>query len=104
MSSQQITWPNLPTEGFVSGRSASPADVERGDAVFSTNGAGRLSPITVRQYAYWRDEWDVKHPRIIVQAEEAPGGLTIVGMRDLLGAASAATLSEMEILGVKKPN
>ncbi len=72
--------------------------------MFSTNGASKLSPIKVPQYAYWRDEQGVKHPRIIVQAEEAPGGLTIVGLRDLGDAESVATLPEMELLGVKKPN
>ncbi|TPG13488.1 hypothetical protein EAH87_17360 [Sphingomonas koreensis] len=103
MASDRVSWPDLPTKGFIKERLATVEDVDRGDAVFSTNGAGHVVSVVIPQYAYWRDEKGAKHPRILVQAEGAPNGLTMVGLRDFAGNESVATLPEVELLGTRKP-
>ncbi len=61
-------------------------------------------PITIPQYVWWSDEDGTKHPMILVQAERAPDGIEIVGLRDFDGQETVATLPELELLGTKKPN
>ena len=99
-----MAWPELPTAGFLSGRSANNADVEAGQAVFSMDGKshGPLK-IAVPQYAIWTDEHGTAHPVVVVQAEEAPGGLQIVGLLKSDGSYAAATMPELQLLGTEKP-
>ena len=79
---QTVTWPSLPSDGYIRGRPATEADIEAGRAVFvAADGdrvIGRPLPITIPQYAYFLDEGK-RVPAIVVQAEEARG-------RKLLGA------------------
>ena len=99
------TWPDLPKSGFVVGRPASVEDAKQGNAVFSMDGkSGGALPIAVPQYVWWSDEHGTKHPMILVQAEQAPDGSKIVGLRDFAGHETVATLPELELLGTKKPN
>ena len=59
-SDTPISWPALPSTGFVSGRAATKQDVERGDAAFAleSNGKAEGRPLDVKipQYALLRDE------------------------------------------------
>jgi hypothetical protein len=97
-------WPDLPKSGFVVGRAATQKDVELGEAVFSMAGQGQTTAkIGVPQYALWSDEQGQQYPMLLVQAEEAPNGLIIVGLRDFEGRTVAATLAELTLLGSEKP-
>lgn len=103
MSQEPDAWPELPTTGFVTGRAATPEDVEKGDAVFSMNGVGKPATLAVPQYVYWRDDAGKRHLRVLVQAENAPNGIVIVGLRDAAGRDEAATADELDLLGTRKP-
>ena len=103
VSQQPFVWPDLPSSGFVIGRAATPADVEKQNAVFSINGAGKPAKLDIPQYVLWRDDHGVNHPRVLVQAEDAPNGMTIVGLRDGAGNESAATIAELTLVGTRKP-
>ena len=99
-----MAWPDLPTKGFLSGRPATNADVEAGNAVFSMDGKSEGAvEIAVPQYALWVDDQGQRHPVIVVQAEKAPGGMNIVGLLNRDGSYTAATLPELELLGTEKP-
>ena len=99
-----MNWPELPSSGFLSGRSATKADVESGQAVFSMDGKGEGPlQIAIPQYALWTDEQGTAHPVIVVQAEQAPGGMQIVGLLNPDGSHAAATLAELRLLGAEKP-
>ena len=98
-------WPQLPSSGFIAGRSATKTDVEAGQAVFSMDGKseGPLQ-IAIPQYALWTDEEGHTHPVVVVQAERAPGGMEIVGLLNADGSYAAATLPELKLLGTDRPN
>jgi hypothetical protein len=90
----------LPTSGFISGRVATEADVNTGDAVFFIKGEG-VTPaaITIPQFAIWREDQDAEGKlRVVVQAEMTIDGV-LVGLRDADGSNAIATLPELELLG-----
>jgi hypothetical protein len=98
-----MDWPQLPSSGFLSGRAATNADVEAGQAVFSMDGKSEGAlPIAIPQYALWTDESGAAHPVVVVQAEKAPGGLEIVGLLHRDGSHAAATMAELGLLGTAK--
>nr|WP_236372240.1 hypothetical protein [Pseudomonas salomonii] len=103
-----ITWPDLPTTCFVSGRSATSVDIDSGCAAFTLNVQGKPagSPINVDvpQYALHVDEATGKEtPVIIIQAEEQ-GATQIVGYQELgSDQLGAALLREVKLLGTQKP-
>ena len=98
-------WPELPTRGFTVGRAATVEDAKSGNAVFSMNGQSKGAiALLIPQYVYWTDEHGVKHPMILVQAEHAPDGTQIVGLRDFQGHETVGTLPELTLLGTKKPS
>jgi hypothetical protein len=103
-SIETVVWPDLPTTGFISGRPASKEDIAAGNAAFSLSGQsdGAL-PIKIPQYVLWSDETGKQHPMILVQAERAPDGTEIVGLRDFNGAETVGTLPEIKLLGTEKP-
>ncbi|WP_199857289.1 hypothetical protein [Sphingomonas sp. EC-HK361] len=87
------------------GRTATVEDAKKGNATFSMDGKSQGAlPIAIPQYVWWTDETGSKHPMILVQAELAPDGTKIVGLRDFGGEGTVATLLEVELLGTKKPN
>lgn len=96
-------WPDLPTTGFISGRAATVEDVGAGNAAFSMQGAGVPLSIDIPQYVLWKDEDGKQHPMILIQAEKAPDGTKIVGLRAVDGSDTVATLPEITLLGTKKP-
>lgn len=105
VAGKPFVWPDLPTTGFIVGRAASVEDTGNGNAAFSLDGksAGPIA-IAIPQYALWKDENGVDHPVIVIQAETAPDGLQIVGLRNLDGLETVATMPEITLLGAKKPN
>lgn len=105
IAGEGTAWPDLPTTGFVVGRTATVEDAKKGNATFSMDGKSQGAlPIAIPQYVWWTDETGLKHPMILVQAELAPDGSKIVGLRDFGGRETVATLVEVELLGTKKPN
>ena len=102
-----IEWPDLPSSGFISGRYATPEDVENGDAAFSavSDGVPKGTPIAIEipQFAYHIDETGAKTPVIVIQAESA-GGLDIVGARYFDESELVGTLPEFELLGKNPEN
>ena len=99
-----MTWPELPTSGFLSGRAATIADAEAGRAIFSMDGKS-LGPLDIEipQYAILTGEDGASQAVIVVQAERAPDGTEIVGLRRADGSEIAATLPELRLLGTEKP-
>ena len=97
-------WPDLPERRDLADRAATQQDVEDGTAVFSMRGQGqRAFEIDVPQYVLWTDDNGLQHPRLLVQAEQAPTGLIIVGLLDFEGQRAAATRDELTLLGPTKP-
>ena len=107
-------WPPLPTQGFISGRVATPADVAAGNAVFSAAvGGGAVGkstpiPIEIPQYAYYK-EGGTKVPVIVLQAERVdiqgakPVQMTSVGAVRLDGKKFIGLLTSFELLGRTPP-
>ncbi|CAN1508579.1 hypothetical protein MCEMIH16_00724 [Caulobacteraceae bacterium] len=100
-----LSWPDLPTTGFVSGRVATDVDIIAGNAVFSQGSAPGVSsplPLVIPQYACWTGENAGRQPVILIQAETGLIG-DLVGLRTPRGEEIAATLSEVALLGVQRP-
>ena len=102
---QVVSWPQLPSSGFVRGKAASKADVESGQAVFvaaiGDTVIGRPLPIQIPQYA-WSKSAGKNQPAIIIQAEEA-NGQKLIGARLLNGEYIAGFLTDFELLGTSIP-
>ncbi len=103
----EVTWPPLPTDGFVSGRAATNEDVKAGRAAFSLQSAGRVIgqplPITVPQYAFHVSQSGVRTPGIIIQAEVGLG-IPMLGIRTLAdGTVLGALQWEFVLLGTSVP-
>jgi hypothetical protein len=96
-------WPSLPSQGFINGRAGTTNDVGAGNAVFSMEGAGRPLSIAIPQYAYWTSGSGERVPVIVVQAEIAPNGDQIIGLRKRDGSEIVATRSEVTLLGTERP-
>ncbi|KAF1010246.1 MAG: hypothetical protein GAK32_01619 [Pseudomonas fluorescens] len=103
-----ISWPDLPTTCFISGRPATNTDLESGCAAFLINVKGKAAgtpiPLDIPQYAVHIDEATGKEtPVIIIQAEEN-GDVKAVGYKELgTDQLGAALLREVRLLGTKKP-
>ena len=104
-----IIWPELPQTCFVSGRSATVADVDDGCAAFLINVKGKAAgtpiKLAIPQYAMHIDEATGNEtPVIIIQAEEN-GEIKAVGYKELGSEQlGAALLREVRLLGTKKPS
>jgi PBP1b-binding outer membrane lipoprotein LpoB len=106
-STSAVTWPSLPTTGFVTGRAAAPEDVESGSAGFLMQADGNVIgvpiDIIVPQYAWHKDqETGTRTPGIIIQAEAARGQ-ELAAMRTNSGEMLVAFLWEFELLGTVRP-
>jgi hypothetical protein len=103
-----ITWPDLPSTCFVSGRAATSADVDSGCAAFLIDVKGKAAGTPIKldipQYAMHVDEASGNEtPVIIIQAEEN-GEVKAVGYRELgSDQLGAALLREVKLLGTQKP-
>ncbi len=99
-------WPKLPVSGYITGRSATEADLKLGDAIFLSlldgkpNGAP--ATIAVPQYALLVQENGNRLPVVVVQAEDTEEG-TLLGMRDAEGRSYVVTKAEALLLGSTHP-
>lgn len=96
-------WPDLPTEGFVSGRPATSEDLDAGRALFAAPEYLQPISIDIPQYAKWHGD-----RVIVIQAES--GGTSQGGTMDLLtlrrvadGALFLARRDDVQLLGQEKP-
>src|SRR5258706_13114051 len=98
-------WPPLPKQGFISGRTATRADVVAGNAAFVPEvggvSAGRPLAIMIPQYAYYK-EGSKKTPVMIIQAEEIQG-MQLLGARLANGKHVIGLLENFELLGKTPP-
>jgi hypothetical protein len=101
-----IRWPDLVGVGHVTGRTATPDDVAAGNAAFTIqNSNSKPIHVTIPQYAMYVDRDTGRQvPVILIQAEDKAGamlaGFRIVGSNGL----GACLLSELHLLGTKRPN
>lgn len=105
-----MTWPTLPTMGFIAGRPATVYDVDTGSAVFcqQSDDAQQSEPLDVEvpQYAIWHDAYETEVPAILVQAERNitdPDGDAVFGLRKIDGRELVANSSEVSLLGKQIP-
>ena len=102
---QAPDWPSLPSQGFITGRAATQADVNAGKAAFVAQVGntiiGKPLPIAIPQYAYFTDGAN-KVPVIIIQAEEAQGQ-KLIGARRANGTDVVGVLTDFELLGNVRP-
>lgn len=101
------TWPQLPIDAFVSGRTAIEEDVNAGRAVFVLRSndmpIGEPIDIEIPQYAYQLDQESGQRIACILIQAEAAGNQLLAGVRYLDGQIGAAFLSEFELLGKITP-
>lgn len=99
-------WPPLPKSGFIAGRLATEADLQRGDAVFLSlidgKPSGTPSSIRVPQFAHLIEDRGHRRPVVVVQAEIGEQG-TLLGMRDANGNEYVATEAEVVLFGSSHP-
>lgn len=107
---QRMTWPTLPTVGFIVNRPATVDDVDRGNAVFCQQADdGEPSEpfdVEIPQYAIWHEDDDGNVPAILVQAEHHitdPDGEPVFGLRTLDGREVVATSGEVSLLSKQAP-
>jgi len=105
VNAQEEVWPSLPKQGFISGRTATRADVAAGNAVFVPEvggvSVGRPLAIVIPQYAYYKEGGN-KAPVIIIQAEEVQG-MKMLGARRANGKHVVGLLENFELLGRAPP-
>jgi len=106
-----MTWPKLPTTGFISGRPATLHDVDHGAAVFcqQADGGGQSEPfdVEVPQFAIWHEADAAGVPAILVQAERHitdQDGDAVFGLRTLDGRSVVAVGGEVTLLGRQLPS
>ena len=97
-------WPQLPKQGFISGRAAQVADVESGDAVFVAAIDGEVigRPMAVRIPQYVTVKGPPRVNGILVQAEEAQG-VAMYGILTSDGQSLVALSADVELLGTRRP-
>jgi len=106
-----VIWPELATVGHVAGRTATTDDVKAGHAAFvirsDADGHPGSKPIqlTIPQYALYVDRDTGKRvPVILIQAEDR-AGVKLAGFRLIgVGGFGACLLSELHLLGTKRPS
>lgn len=102
-----IVWPDLPSAGFIVGRTATVGDVKAGNAASAAigrNGESLSAPveIDIPQYAI-HIEGGKQSPVIVIQAEDTPAGKTI-GYKPITGPRlGVCPLAEVRLLGTKRP-
>lgn len=105
ISNAQSIWPSLPTSGFVSGRTATLADVKNGNAGFSIDadrGVGsKHLPIEIPQYAYFNHKGEIVQV-VLIQAEEVRE-IRIASGRKANCEIVVGPLSDFTLLGIQRP-
>jgi hypothetical protein len=101
---RETMWPPLPTSGFLKGRPAKQDDVTQGNAAFMLPGSQAMN-IVIPQYGYHNDPDSGKRvPGIVIQAERAPDGKELAGMKRLDdGSFVVGLIKEFTLLGTSQP-
>ena len=104
-----VSWPDLPTKCFVAGRPATEADATQGCAAFvikaKGGAAGTPLNVAIPQYALHTDQATGEATRVILIQAEENSGIQAAGYKTIgSGEIGAALLSEMRLLGVRKPH
>ena len=105
-----VTWPDLPTKGFIRGRAASKDDITKGNAAFvladqDGNPRGKPIDIEIPQYCYHINaETRRRSPAILIQAEQDNHGRQLVAIQQIGGGNMVCLLAELELLGKDRPN
>jgi hypothetical protein len=96
-------WPPLPSTGFITGRAAVAADVEKGNAIFvgmkQGKPVGKPIAVPLPQYGILTVP---NLPVIVVQAEDVDGE-KLFGTRDFAGGEYVVKQEHLKLLGTKKP-
>ena len=105
----KISWPSLPTTGFIAGRSATTEDVDAGRAVFALKSAdkyiGEPLDLDIPQYAIHTDQDSGKRTPVVVVQVETNGDIVAVGCISAEdGSAMAGLMQEFELLGTSTPS
>lgn len=103
-----VNWPDLNTIKFVSGRSATEADINEGAAVFMLQSEGENigTPLNISlpQYAYHKDvDSGVITEVVIIQAETARGNDMYGALEIETNGFMVGTAPEFELLGNNVP-
>ncbi len=99
-------WPPLPTTGYISGRVATAADVQRGNAVFAAcvGVVGQTLHFAIPQYALWHDPLSDSIKRVFVVEAEWFEGDSMFGLRQIpSGKDAMATIADVQLLGQTPP-
>jgi len=101
-------WPNLSDVSYVSGRTATEADINAGAAAFilGSRGASLGVPMAIEipQYAFHVDEESQKRTRVIIIQAEEMQGQQIIGTLDIhTGDHLIGLFGEFVLLGTTKP-
>mgnify|MGYP001179596783 CR=1 FL=1 len=99
-------WPELPADGFITGRAATSDDIKAGTAAFA-QGGGDSPPmpldIQIPQYACYTDDGGSRVRAVLIQAEKTPMG-PVVGLRLSPDETTLNLLSEVTLLGPDRPD
>ena len=101
-TAEEMAYPPLPTEGFVSGRIATQEDVTKGDAAFATLPEQKVVrqaiPIPVPQYAIYRGG-ETRQLVFVIQVEKVNGKVTIGARSAEGGDVLIGTPTDFMLLG-----
>lgn len=99
-------WPPLPSTGYLSGRVATAADVQSGNAVFAAcvGVVGQPLHIAIPQYGLWHDPLTDRIERVFVVEAEWFQGDSMFGLRQIpTGKDAMATIADLKLLGQTPP-
>lgn len=101
-AAEEMAYPPLPTEGFISGRIATQEDVTKGDAAFATLPEQKVVrqavPIPVPQYAIYRGG-EKRRLVFVIQVEKVNGKVTIGARYPEGGDVLIGTPTDFMLLG-----
>lgn len=101
---EEMVFPPLPSEGFVSGRIATQEDVKKGDAAFATlpeqSVVRQAVPIPVPQYAIYRGGEETQLV-FVIQVEKVNGKVTIGAKPVEGGPLVIGEVTDFSLLGNK---
>ena len=105
---RDINWPELPTSGYICGRSATTEDVDSGVAVFALKSGddyvGEPVDVDVPQYAIHVNQDTSERTPVVVTQVEKSGEVTFVGCLSVVdGSAMAGLMHEFQLLGTDVP-
>jgi hypothetical protein len=101
---QSRPWPPLPNHGFITGRTAAPSDVDRGDAIFHYGGRSRVLIMPLPQYAIFYPAKGRPLRAVVVQAEMVEDEAQLLGLRLENGKDQVAWRWQVQLLGHTAPH